>query len=311
MSSRSKSDLTLPGLAGYERVVYRDDEVYVIDHDGFKMTWYRDRPQQYSPIPYEKPNVFFVVGGARDTGKSTTLEFLAERYLEHGARVVDLQGEEDGEGLAWLRSPHASKKKVLLLKSPRVEVHRSPCSVIDYTDFSHPLLEEYDIIVNATPLYTSVQEELGAAREVFVRMSARLSWSREAAAVVREAQDLFTSRVYAYEGQKETKGVGVYMVRKSRHFGVATLLDTLKETSIDADIRQLSDYVLFKGVGVWGLPAAFKWVYAYVDPPPRPSPRYPRTGAWSCLGTRRSATAPFPTSPGTRRSRRTSSPQPA
>ncbi len=100
MPSRSKSDLTLPGLAGYERVVYRDDEVYVIDHGGFKVTWYRDRPQQYSPIPYEKPNVFFVVGGARDTGKSTTLEFLAERYLEHGACVVDLHGEEDGEGLA-------------------------------------------------------------------------------------------------------------------------------------------------------------------------------------------------------------------
>jgi len=255
------------GLAPYERLVYQDDEVYVIDHDGFQVAWYRDRPHQYSSMRWERPDTYFVVGSTKGVGKSNTLEFIADLYRKHGACVVDLNGSTDGEGLAWLRNPEVSKRRVLLVKSPDVELRRKPCDAIDYTDFDYYLVDDYDVVVNAAPLYTSMEEELHAARELFLKLAERRSWSRVAATVIRESQDLFTSRVYAYKGQKEVKGLAIYMVRESRHFGMATLLDTMKETSIDADLRYLSDYVIFKEVGLWGIPEKFRWIYSYIEPP--------------------------------------------
>jgi hypothetical protein len=64
-------------------------------------------------IRFNRPDTWFCLG-LRGTGKSSLLEHVAEQHLAEGHVVFDLFGSRDGEGLAWLRSPHVKDKQVLL-----------------------------------------------------------------------------------------------------------------------------------------------------------------------------------------------------
>jgi energy-coupling factor transporter ATP-binding protein EcfA2 len=75
-------------------------------------------------ISFNKPSTWFVLG-LRGSGKSSLLEHVACNYLEEGHVVLDLFGSRDGEGLAWLRSPYAKDKKILLLRGENVDVEAS------------------------------------------------------------------------------------------------------------------------------------------------------------------------------------------
>ena len=94
----------------------------------------------------------------------------------------------------------------------------------------------------------------------------RLSWKRLVYAITREAANLFYSRLRVNKDQLQAKAEAVYLVRESRHMGLALGLDSLKYTSIDIDMRYLVDYQIIKAMGIVGLPDDLKFVYNYFKP---------------------------------------------
>ena len=58
----------------------------------------------------------------------------------------------------------------------------------------------------------------------------------------------------------------IYLIRESRHLGLALGLDSLRWHAIDIDIRSLSDYIVIKNVGQMGLSRELKWLYYYFEP---------------------------------------------
>jgi hypothetical protein len=85
-----------------------------------KVLWVRDNDS----IHFNRPHTWFSLG-LRGTGKSSLLEHIAEHYIAEGHVIFDLFGSRDGESLAWLRSPYAKDKKILLLKGENVDVEAS------------------------------------------------------------------------------------------------------------------------------------------------------------------------------------------
>jgi hypothetical protein len=84
--------------------------------------------------------------------------------------------------------------------------------------------------------------------------------------VTREAANLYYSRLRISPNQLAAKELTTYLIREGRHCGIALGLDTLKFTSIDADIRAVVDYFIFKSQGVQGFPADKQWLYGYFNP---------------------------------------------
>ena len=48
--------------------------------------------------------------------------------------------------------------------------------------------------------------------------------------------------------------------------GFAMSIDTLKFTSIDSDIRNVTDYLILKSQGVTGLPDDLSFLYGFIEP---------------------------------------------
>lgn len=215
-------------------------------------------------LDWRRPNVFFVLG-RRGAGKSSFLEFCACRYLEEGAKVIDLFGSRDGEGLAWLRSPYARDRRIVLLHGDLVEVSGRP-EALPASRFSLADLERGDIFISASPLYESMDAEFDAVNRLVDQLWRRTAWREPLFLIVREAANLLYSRVKVRKNQTVAKAEMLYMLRESRHVGIALGLDSIKHTSIDADTRILTDYLVLKNVGLYGLPQDLWWVYSLFDP---------------------------------------------
>jgi len=112
-----------------------------------KIFWRRG-DQRFS---FSRPKTYFSLGQI-GTGKSTLLEHIGVSHLEKGACILDLFGSADGEGLAWLRSPHVKDKRVLLLKGENVDVETvHDVKMVENLGLND--LEKYDFIISARPLY--------------------------------------------------------------------------------------------------------------------------------------------------------------
>ena len=215
-------------------------------------------------IDFSRPNVFFSLG-MRGSGKSAFLELCASRYLDSGGKVFDLFGSKDGEGLAWLRSPYAKNKRILLLRGDLVEV-KSKHENIQATKFRLSDLDRADIFISASPLYSDLDEEFTAVNHILDVLWKRMSWTEPIFLVMREAANLIYSRIKVRKNQIMAKSEALYMLRESRHCGLALGLDSIKHTSIDIDVRTLTDYLLIKNMGMHGLPQDLWWVYKVFDP---------------------------------------------
>ena len=226
-----------------------------------EVVWIRGKNEK---ITFKKPHTWFVLG-VRGSGKSSLLEHIGIQYLKRGACILDLFGSRDGEGLAWLRSPYAKKRRILLLHGDHVEVD-APVDVKPSSEFTLEDVDEYDIIVSASPLYRSIEDEYDSVNNVVDTLYKRFTWNRIVYLIVREAANLYYSRLKVVENQAAAKTQFIYLLREARHMGLALGLDTLKYTSIDVDVRVLSDYVLIKQVGALGLPSDLTWLYSFFDP---------------------------------------------
>lgn len=225
-----------------------------------KIQWVRGNDK----IRFDSPSVFFV-NGIRGSGKSSFLEYFGEHYLSEGHNVLDLFASRDGENLAWMRSPWANEKRILLLHGEGVDVTCSwdtkSVEGVSLQDF-----EKYDIIISSSPLYFDLGQEYTAAAKITDMLWKRLSWHKIIYCVVREAANLYYSRLKVREDQTQAKAEMVYLLRESRHMGLALGLDSLRWHSIDIDVRSLADYLIFKNMGQIGLSREMKFLYSYVDP---------------------------------------------
>jgi hypothetical protein len=176
-----------------------------------------------------------------------------------------LFGSRDGESLAWLRSPYAKDKKVLLLKGENVDVQCSfpvkSAESVTVQDF-----ENNDIIISSSPLYLSMDQEFAYAAKLTDILYKRLFHNKLIFLVCREAANFYYSRLKVSDSQLYAKAQMTYLIREARHMGIALGLDSIRFYAIDIDIRSLSDYLILKSQGVQGLSKDLKWLYKYVNP---------------------------------------------
>jgi len=214
-------------------------------------------------VSFNRPSVWFCLG-LRGSGKSSFLEHVAENNLAQGHTVFDLFSSRDGENLAWLRSPYAKDKKILLLKGANVDVDCSfPVKTADQLTLHD--VENFDIIISASPLYLNIDQEFNYAAALTDLLYKRIHWRRLVYLIVREAANFYYSRLKVSENQLVAKSQMVYLIREGRHCGLSLGLDSIRFYAIDIDIRSLSDYLVLKSQGVYGLAADLRWLYAYFD----------------------------------------------
>ena len=216
-------------------------------------------------ISYNRPHTWFVLG-RRGSGKSTFLELQGEYYLEQGHKIFDLFGSRDGEGLAWLRNPKVSHNEICLVHSDSTEVSKAPCDSIKVGKLTLDDFENYRILISSSPLYLSPDDEFFQVNRITDLLYRRLSWSKLIYAIVREAANLYYSRLKVAENQTIAKSQMTYLVREARHMGISLALDTLKFTSIDIDIRATIDYMIFKAQGIMNIPRDLYFMFNILDP---------------------------------------------
>ena len=215
-------------------------------------------------LRYNIPQILYAEGG-RGAGKSMLLEHFALNYLSHGCVVFDMFGAADSEGLAWLRAPFINDINVLLLKGENVDVE-CDWDVIEAGKLSLNDFTKYDLIISARALYRNKDEEYYAIGQATNVLYSRLYWNRVIFWLVREASGLWASRVIISKRQTDTIKEADYVLKESRHLGIALGLDSLRYTSVDKDIRLQSDYMFFKACGIEGLPDEMKWLYSFFNP---------------------------------------------
>ena len=80
-----------------------------------------------------------------------------------------------------------------------------------WTELSVEDFEDNRLVISSTPLYSGKGEEFGAAGrilDILFERGAR-GWSKKIYVLIREASDLFYSRVKLRESQKDSKAVAI------------------------------------------------------------------------------------------------------
>jgi hypothetical protein len=225
-----------------------------------QVTWARDQKE----LEFNRPSTWFCLG-LRGEAKSSFLEHVAMQYLAQDCVVFDLWASRDGENLAWLRSPYAKDKKILLLKGENVDVKGSfPVRTVDALTLHD--VESNDIIISASPLHLNIDQEFFDGAKITDLLYTRIKPKKCVFLLIREAANLYYSRIKVSESQVAAKANMIYMVREARHVGLALGLDSIRYYAIDIDIRNLSDYVILKSQGIQGLAPDLHWLYSYFNP---------------------------------------------
>jgi len=122
-------------------------------------------------------------------------------------------------------------------------------------------LEKYDLVISASPLYSSLSAEFEFTNQLIDRLYKRQHWRKPIYLLVREAANLLYSRAKISENQKATKYFFIYFLREARHCGVSLGIDSQRFTAVDTDVRSTIDYVFFKSLGHFGLPKEYRFLY--------------------------------------------------
>jgi hypothetical protein len=95
---------------------------------------------------------------------------------------------------------------------------------------------------------------------------ARMSWDKLIYCLVREAANLYYSRLKVDPNQNLAKANMIYLIREARHVGMAMGLDTLRMMAIDIDVRAVTDFRVLKSQGVMGLAKELHFMYRLLEP---------------------------------------------
>jgi len=216
-------------------------------------------------IDFARPNVYFALG-SRGSGKSSFLEMCATKCLEAGGQILDCYGSKDSEGLAFLRSNYVTSgnKKAILFRGDAVEItsHES----IAASEFKLSDLGRADIFISAAAAYSDMNDEYMSVNKILETLWNRHYWTKPVFLILREAANLIFSRLKIRKEQSIAKAEAVAMLKESRHSGTGVGLDSIKATSVDVDLRVLSDFLIYKNTGLYSLPRDSWWIYKTFSP---------------------------------------------
>lgn len=213
-------------------------------------------------IDFNRPNMFYVIG-IRGSGKSNFLEAIGEEYLANECNIIDLCDAKDGEGLGWAKK---YPKDVLILHDAFTQVEmRYDHKTID--EFKIDDIYSYRIIINSTLMYADFESYLDSINIILQTIhGSRRYWRKPIYAIIREAQNIVYARLRKTGDQTQAKAQTAYLLRESRHVGMATGIDTIRLTSVDIEIRALADLLIIKNMGLFSLPKDIFFLYSYLDP---------------------------------------------
>jgi hypothetical protein len=196
----------------------------------------------------------------RGSGKSSLLESIGSRY----PKVIDLFGSKDAENLGWCK-PESPFKDILFIVGDNVTVASSYPQInvnkLTLKDFEKP-----QVIVTTRAFYNSTKEYFEALQKITSILWERAYWTEPWCIIIREAANMIYSRLQIVKDSNMAKADFIQMLREARHSGLAVCVDTLRWTSLDKEIRDVSDYVFFKRLGSIGLPKDLSFMYRYVNP---------------------------------------------
>ncbi len=215
-------------------------------------------------LSFKQPDIYLSLG-VRGAGKSAFLEAIGEHQLYNGNTILDLFASSDGENLAWLRSQWVEEYKPLLIISESLEID-ADYDMVRWSEFKLSYLKKYRIIISSRPLYSNDNEQFKAVNYLLDLLFSRYGWRKYVYLLIRETANIFYSRMKKAENQLLAKSEATYLIRESRHHGLALGMDTQRFFSVDIDLRSLADYVILKRMGFYSLPRELWWVYRYVKP---------------------------------------------
>ena len=211
-------------------------------------------------IDYSRPDTFLCVG-MRGTGKSSLLEAIAVKY----PKVIDLFGSKDNESLAWCK-PDSPFHKILFVIGDNVIVN-SQYPTINYYDLTLKDIEKYEVVTTCHAFYNTKAEYYIAIQSITTMLcDKRNCWIEPWALVIREAANWIYSRLQIVKDTNMAKADFIALLREARHSGIAVLVDTIRWTNLDKEVRDVSDYIFLKRVGAIGLPKDLHFIYRYIKP---------------------------------------------
>jgi len=213
-------------------------------------------------IDFDRPNMFYVIG-IRGSGKSNFLEAMGEEYLFNECHVIDLCDARDGEALGWAKK---YPEDVLILHDAFTQVEMK----YDHKCFDELKMEDiysYKVLVNSSLMYSDFESYLDAVNLILNLLhSYRRHWKKPIYVIIREAQNIVYARLRKTSDQNQAKAQTAYILRESRHVGLATGVDTIRLTSVDVEIRTLADILVIKNMGLFSLPKDIFFLYSFIDP---------------------------------------------
>lgn len=213
-------------------------------------------------LEYGYPRTFLNLGKA-GSGKSALLECHSLRFIEKG-KIIDLFGSRDNEGLAWCRV--LEKDQILFVTGDSVEI-KGKWRQLKVKDLTLKDFDKFNVVLSVSAFYGDLDEEFHGMNEIIYKnLYRRTHWQNPWFIMVREASNFIFARVQITKNQYVAKADFIYLLREARHMGYSLGVDTIRWTSLDKEIRDLSDYVFVKRVGRAGLPSDLKYVYAYIEP---------------------------------------------
>ena len=214
----------------------------------------------YDNIDYAKALIFLILG-KKGSGKSALVEAIGMRY----SKIIDLFGSKDDEGLCWCREG-SPVDDILLVHGDNVDLNCSwdTCKV---SNLNYNIMNDYEVVIPSYSFFTSDKSRFLGINHIMKTLWDRREWKKPVYVCVREASSFIYSRI-KQEGtnMKLAKADFIFWQREMRHFGYSLGIDTIRWTSIDKEMRDLADWLIFKKVGAQGLPYDLKWLYKWVNP---------------------------------------------
>lgn len=244
-------------------------------------------PERYAPIPEIKikwvrfsERVCFstkaqlhMALGMKGAGKSSILEALSLRYT----KIFDLYGSSDHECLAYLkpefaqvwRSIHNEEPRILLVVGAGKDVASSKTKITTcrIDELNLKLFEDFDVITSSELFFETENEYYSSIQQITnVLWKQRNSWTIPWALIIREAGNLLFSKIKVVKNDSGAKAEFIKMIREARHHGISILMDFLRFTAIEKDVRDMCDYLWIKKVGAAGLYEDLHFLYRYFTP---------------------------------------------
>lgn len=206
----------------------------------------------------------------RGSGKSSLLEVLAIQY----SKIIDLFGSSDNEGLCWCKPEfdhlfqalYGRPPNILLITGKGKQV-ASKFATKNIDELKLSDFKEYDIITTVHAFYVDETRYFEALHKITrLLWKQRTYWTEPWFVLVREASNWIYSRMKMVKNDAMAKADFVKSLREARHHGLAVGVDTIRWTSLDKEVRDVSDYIFLKRVGAIGLPDDLRWMYRYIRP---------------------------------------------